>query len=94
MGKDIIYATWSAVSVHESLYQLCLSFRFAHVQQLKSKIIRVTETVWKLDLSRLTLSKKINLLLVNIYTYLWLIVLALHILPFIWDGELYNYHAS
>lgn len=50
--------------------------------------------MWKLDLSALTPRKKIHFLLVNAYTYFWLLVLPLHILPFIWDGELYNHDAS
>lgn len=50
--------------------------------------------MWKLDLSALTPRKKIHFLLVNAYTYFWLLVLTLHILPFIWDGELCNHDAS
>lgn len=48
----------------------------------ESKIFSIIETM------------KINLLLENADTYFCLLVLTLHILPFIQDGELYSHGSS
>lgn len=46
-------------------------------QQLKFKIISVSDTMWKLEVRILTLRKKINFLVLNTI-YFWFLVLVLH----------------